>query len=492
MFRSANHMTDRHRGAATARRPVASRPTIEGLEDRQLLSATIAIGTGAGGVPEIDALGADQGVYAQPRGGAWQRLSGTGFYSQVVSDGGTVYALGTDEAVSSYTPAGGWRSLSTTDRFISVAASDGTVYAIGTDQRVYRKPPSGAWRRISGIHGRFTQVAASDGTVYAIGINQELYELPPNGRWANLGGTRDGFTQVAVSDGTVYAIGAGQKLYARPRDGGWRRIGAGPFAQIAAAGGMVFGLGTDQTLRADSPAGGWVPLGAGRFTQIAAAVGSDGTVEVCAPGTDQLSYTISRSSAGGRGSWAIVATPTPSPGLAGPSATSPNGVWTVTLDSQPGVGSGTTFIAEVVNNRTGFSRAISAVSDSPGVDPAVAVSDSGDFVVAYEHINSPWGGVPSPSPAGSGPSEGPTSIDIDATEFFRDDALDAWYEPSREVSDVVVSDHTFHFLGSVSIDGAGNYVVDYLTDSFDSRAQGQTVSQAVNRRGQNGTPVVTG
>jgi hypothetical protein len=174
----------------------------------------------------------------------------------------------------------------------------------------------------------------------------------------------------------------------------------------------------------------------------------------------------------------------------GPSASSPNGEWTVTLNQRPADFSGTTIYAEVVNNQTGASTSVAAVGDPNGTNPFVSVSNSGDFVVAYQHTNQPTSGVPTLSLVG--PSGSTTGDDIDSVEFFYDSALANWYGPSRAVTDVVISNGAFNFVSGLSIDTAGDYVVDYVTDSIDSRSQGDQFSQTVNSQGQNGTAVLTG
>jgi hypothetical protein len=146
--------------------------------------------------------------------------------------------------------------------------------------------------------------------------------------------------------------------------------------------------------------------------------------------------------------------------------------------------------AEVVNNQTGASTSVAAVGDLNGTNPFVAVSNSGDFVVAYQHTNQPTSGVPTLSLVG--PSGSTTGDDIDSVEFFYDGTLANWYAPSRELTDVVVSNGAFNFVSGLSIDARENDVVKYLTDSIDSTSQGDQFSQTVNSQGQNGARVLTG
>jgi hypothetical protein len=287
-----------------------ARPSLEALEERQLLSATSAITyTPAGSTIPAHVLYAidsrtrrlTEYVNSRPVQSPGGTLGGPGLTAVSASiDQKTgnpeVFALAADHSLWLYSLAGGWRSLGGSDTEVS-AERDGRAFVVDSSNLV--------------------RVYNADGTVQALGAPAYSYDA---GDWGSgtyvyafgISAGRAALTSSTLQD-VVYAIGPDGGIYANA-GAGWQVVDNNhSFSQLSATqDGSVYALDNAGNLYQDS----WTQLSTGGGTWVSHTLpgpGSGNYYTQISAGTDlkgnDLVYAVDKYSylweAHSRGAWAI-------------------------------------------------------------------------------------------------------------------------------------------------------------------------------------------
>jgi hypothetical protein len=235
MFRFLTALAKPSRSNRTpARRPGAAQPTVERLEDRQLLSTTSAIYEPNVEFPSHDLYAIDAQSHqvvlyqAYDFGGSREGALGGPQVTDVSASRGAgvgpeVFALATDHAV--WVCTGAWHSLGGWASEIS-ATRDGRVYVIGGNSGVYTNTDNGSpstWQALGGraldISAGASQLGGSD-EVFAIGWDHNIWlNTTTNASVWQLVDNQRSFTRIsATQNNEVYALDSNGALY---RDDFW-------------------------------------------------------------------------------------------------------------------------------------------------------------------------------------------------------------------------------------------------------------------------------
>ncbi len=207
---------------------------------------------------------ANHTIWQHNGGTSWQPISGGDVTTVTVDGAGHLFALSNNGIVYRYPGSGTvWQPISGNDVRQLVTAEKGSLFALSTNGIVYRYPGSGGvWTPISGNDVRQLVVDGS-GTPFALSSNGIVYRYPGSGSvWTPVSG--NDVRQLAVDgSGTPYALSSNGVVYRYPGSGStWQPVSSNDVQQIVVdAAGTLYSLSfANHTIWQHVSANVWTPI----------------------------------------------------------------------------------------------------------------------------------------------------------------------------------------------------------------------------------------
>jgi hypothetical protein len=298
MFNFVSRFLGKSRGSRVAGGRVrSSRPVLESLEDRYVLSTISAVPV-AGSPGEAFTVGSDHSLKMYQSALSPVTLSPAGTILSVSAGRlDDVYAVGSDHSLWRWTPSqpgNHWQILSpagTISEQIFATANDGEVYVVPMDHSVWRHTTSG-WGLgpLPGLGANTSLDVSVDhvGDVFVLGIDQSLMEESGGMAPVTLSGAGTILQISAGFSGDVFVVASDHSLW--HHDSIWHELsGAGTIESISAGfvDDEVYAVPTDHSLwhyKSTLPGNHWEPLSIpGSITD---AISADQSGDVFAVPTD--------------------------------------------------------------------------------------------------------------------------------------------------------------------------------------------------------------